>query len=550
MSALTGQPQPTTPTAPRPHGTPPRGLATTPASSTTRGRFGRMFRHVPVWSQSAKDLVALGEAMVAELEGGKIDKPLGEVDDDENTATLDDGELRLPAGYTYFGQFVDHDITFDPVSSLTKQSDPDALTDYRTPRFDLDNVYGRGPSDEPFLYEHDGLHLTVGKPVSSTPDFEGPDLPRTETTKVALIGDPRNDENLVVSQLQSAILRLHNKVVDRVLADTAGSGLSHDDVFKLAQQEVRWHYQWVVVHDFLPRLVGQDVVDDILVTDEYRVPGGGTVESTVADLRYFDWNDDPFMPVEFSVAAYRYGHSMVRPSYAINDRIPLPVRGVTDADRIPIFSHDADPLHNLNGFRELPGEWGFQWKYFLSGIDDTAGPQDDHLPQPSYKIDHVLARPLSTLPDSVAGKETVVSGMPKALAQELAVRNLLRGMQLGIPCGEDVARCMAITPLTPEELYDADGDREAVAVPHAVRDRLAGHTPLWFYVLREAEVTANGAHLGPVGGRIVAEVLVGLLAGDPLSFLSVDPTWTPTLPSKEPDRFTLADLVNFAVHGA
>jgi len=546
MSTPAGQPLPTTSTSPRPHGTPPRGLATTPASSTTRGRFGRMFRHVPVWSQDPQDLVDLGKAMVQELEDGAIDKPLGEVDDDENTATLDDGELRLPAGYTYFGQFVDHDITFDPVSSLTRQSDPDALTNFRTPRFDLDNVYGRGPADEPFLYEHDGLHLALGKDVSADAAFRGPDLPRTETTQIAIIGDPRNDENLVVSQLQSAMLRFHNHVVDRVAHDARGSGLSKDDVFKLAQQEVRWHYQWVVVRDFLPRLVGQDVVDDVLRTEEYRVPGSTTVETLVPSFRFYHWQEQPFMPVEFSVAAYRYGHSMVRPSYAINDRIPLPVPGVADAHRIPIFSHDADPLHNLNGFRTLPGKWGFQWKYFLPGIDDAAGPVDDHLPQPSYKIDHVLARPLSTLPDSVAGPETVVSGMPKELAQELAVRNLLRGMRLGIPCGEDVARAMSITPLGPDEVF-ADG---AVDVPDRTRRRVAGHTPLWFYVLREADVLFDGAHLGPVGGRIVAEVLVGLLHGDPLSFLSVDPTWKPTLPSREPGRFTLSDLVNVAVHGA
>ena len=97
--------------------------------------------------------------MIQELEDGKLDKPLGVDDDDENTACLSDGALRLPAGYTYFGQFVDHDITFDPVSSLTRQNDPDALTDFRTPRFDLDSLYGRGPADQPYLYEPDGVHL-------------------------------------------------------------------------------------------------------------------------------------------------------------------------------------------------------------------------------------------------------------------------------------------------------------------------------------------------------------------------------------------------------
>src|SRR3954451_3898389 len=166
---------PTTPTQPPPHGIQPRGLATTTASPTTRGRFGRMFRHVPVYAHDPGSLSALGKAMVQGLEEGKLDKPLGEPDDDENVAELD-GELRLPAGYTYFGQFVDHDITFDPMSSLTRQNDPDGLEDFRTPRFDLDSLYGRGPADQPHLYEGNGLKLALGDalPAAGGP-FSGPD---------------------------------------------------------------------------------------------------------------------------------------------------------------------------------------------------------------------------------------------------------------------------------------------------------------------------------------------------------------------------------------
>jgi hypothetical protein len=531
-----GAPAPTIPTTPTklpPHGTPLRGLDTTPSSSTSTGRFGRMFRHLPTYSLDPNSLAELGLAMIQGLEDGKLDKGLGLADDDENTAQLD-GELRIPAGYTYFGQFVDHDITFDPVSSLTRQNDPQALTDFRTPRYDLDSVYGRGPADQPYLYEPDGLHLALGRRVAPTPPADGPDLQRVASGR-AIIGDPRNDENLVVSQLQVAVLQFHNHVVDRVRAEQPA--LSNDDVFKLAQQTVRWHYQWIVVHDFLRRLVGQGVIDDILHHESYATPSG-KVHTLAPRLRFFHWRETPFMPIEFSVAAYRFGHSMARPSYVINDVIPLPV--VPGAARIPLFSQTSGPLQNLNGFRPLPDQWGFQWKYFLPHINDVAGPNDAHLPQPAYKLDAELSMPLGALPASVASPETIVTGRPAALAQNLAARNLIRGLRLGVPAGEDVARAMGIKPLTEEQLYGE------VDLSPGARADLAGRTPLWYYVLKEAEVVAHSAHLGPVGGRIVAEVLIGLLAGDPLSFLSVAPDWKPTLPSRKPGTFTLSDLVNLA----
>jgi hypothetical protein len=530
-----GLPVTTTPTQPPPHGIAPRGLATTPSSPTTRGRFGRMFRHVPVYAHDAQSLIDLGTAMVQDLEPEGLDKPLGTEDDNENTSMLG-GELRLPAGYTYFGQFVDHDITFDPVSSLTRQSDPDGLENFRTPRFDLDSLYGRGPSDEPFLYAEDNLHLALGKTVAQDPSFGGPDLQRTEAGR-AIIGDPRNDENLIVSQLQVSFIKFHNRVVEQVAQDHPALGPT--DQFKLAQKEVRWHYQWVVIHDYLRRLVGEEVVEDILCSERYRVPGGPKGHYASDRRRFYQWRREPFMPVEFAAAAYRFGHSMVRPSYAINDAIPLPV--IDGAARIPVFSQTGGPLQHLNGFRTLPDFWGIQWKYFLPRIGDAAGDNDEFLPQPSYRLDTQLANPLGALPKSVAGPESLLAGQSETLAQSLAVRNLLRGQRLSLPCGQDVARAMGISPMSDE---DAFGDLE---LPDGARRDLAGQMPLWYYVLREAEVYTRGAHLGPVGGRIVAEVLIGLLAGDPLSYLRVQPTWTPTLESRTPATFTLSDLIRLAV---
>ena len=537
---MTEGPEVTTPTVVAAHGQlVPRGLLGTPESAHFEGRFGRMFRNLPGANQSPDVLVKLGQAMIQQLEDGELDKPLGTPDDDENVATLPDGQLRLPAGYTYFGQFVDHDITFDPASSLTRQNDPDALTDYRTPRFDLDSLYGRGPSDQPYLYEEDGLHLTLGTPVSADPKAAtaGPDLLRVPRGR-AIIGDPRNDENLIVSQLQSTVIRFANAVLDKV--GNANAGLSHEDVFKLAQREVRWHYQWIVVHDYLARLVGEDVVADILPIEPYKASEGVEVELPAPRFRFYSWRSQPYMPVEFSVAAYRFGHSIVRPSYLIND-VAKAEPAVAGASRIPLFSQTGEEKQSLDGFRVLPEDWGVEWKFFLPGVNGSDATGANHLPQPSYKLDAELSHPLGALTNTTAAPEMVVAGFDPSVAQILAVRNLLRGLRLGLPSGQDIAHAMGVEPLSEEELFGG------LEVEEAVKTALVGQAPLWFYILKEAEKRANSAHLGPVGGRIVAEVLIGLLAGDPLSYLNVNPAWKPTLPAANAGTFTLSDLVNIAV---
>jgi hypothetical protein len=531
----------TTPTEPSFHGAlQPRGLDATAASSISNGRFGRMFRHLPSSMPADASLADLARVMIQKPDGGgEFDEPLGVADEDENVATLENGELRLPAGYTYFGQFVDHDITFDPVSSLTRQNDPDGLVDFRTPRFDLDSLYGRGPSDQPYLYDADGVHLTLGREIAAPASTAGHDLQRNEAGR-ALIGDPRNDENLIVSQLQATMIRFHNAVLNRVGGEHPN--LSKDEVFKLAQQTVRWHYQWIVVHDFLPRLVGEDVVADILPSVAYRVPGLGEVPLPGPKFRFYKWDEEPFMPVEFSVGAYRFGHSMARPSYLINEVATTdpPIPGV---NRIRLFLQEEDPggRQSLNGFRPIPEQWTVQWRFFLSGIND--GVEATNLPQPSYRLDAELSNPLGALPKSTAEAEIITPESDPSLAQVLAARNLFRAKRLGLPSGQDVSEAMGITPLTDDELFAGE------EVQPATREDLAGRAPLWFYVLKESEVRMGSAQLGPVGGRIVAEVLIGLLVGDPLSFLGVKPTWKPTLPAAGEGHFTLSDLVNFAIPG-
>jgi hypothetical protein len=477
-------------------GAPPRGLTAVPKSAVFEGRFGRMFPNLPIPRPPRDALIALGKAMPEER------RP---------PATADNP--KIPAAYTYLGQFIDHDITFDPVSTLQRLSDPDALIDFRTPRFDLDCLYARGPSDSPYIYEwlnaeFRGVKLLAGVNPETDPqggeELDRQDLPRNQQGR-ALIGDPRNDENIIVSQLHLALIKFHDRVVDRVKEN---SGLSGTALFEEARRLVTWHYQWVVVKDFLRRVAGAAMVDDVLKTD----PATGL---PMPDLRFFGWTDEPFMPVEFSVAAYRFGHSMIRPSYDLNEIVT----------GVPIFSRKErpGPLEHLGGFRRLPRFWTIDWSHFAK----VTGRR----PQPSRKINIRLARPLMKLPGDL-----------NRARNPLSVLNLRRGKALQLPSGQSVAQHMGQTPLTTDEL---ELDKLRLKVAH--RTVLEQDTPLWFYVLKEAEVREKGERLGPVGGRIVAEVLVGLLAGDPNSFLNVEPGWKPEgIPAKTPGDFTLADLLTFA----
>ncbi|MFD1612010.1 heme peroxidase family protein [Sphingomonas tabacisoli] len=504
------------------HGTPPRGIAAT-RSPLFEGRFGRMFRNLPPAQFGATDkanrdsLAALGDAMSADLDPPK-DGPDAE-------------ESGIPSLYTYFGQFVDHDITFDPVSTLTKAMDPSGLVDFRNPTFNLDNVYGRGPGDQPYMYKPSGK-FQLGDPMTGAPGTHAHDLPRFDGR--AIIGDPRNDENGIVSQLQSLFLRFHNRIVD----DNPGA------TFAEAQQIVRFHYQYVVVNDFLARIVSAPVLD--------ALKSGGRYDQH--ELRFYHWRHEPFMPVEFSVAAYRLGHSMVRPGYRINDH-----------KLIPIFPRAATPNEEaLTGFRVPPPNHAIDWGRF---IDSDAAPRaNDGSPavqkqrlQFAYRIDTSLVAFLHDLPKTIAGDK------PASLAE----RNLLRGWLLGLPSGQAVARAMALVPLTDAEIVigkavdtpdpgDVRGPIvDAVnAVAAGKGDVFAGNCPLWTYILAEAAAnrtdmtvptqeggTLKTPQLGPVGGRIVAEVFLGLMFGDGTSYLSMDPLWEPVT---GPD-FRLRDFVRYAL---
>jgi hypothetical protein len=465
----------------------PRGLEATDLETPGRGRYGRMFPFLPVRDPGEAAIVALAGAMAGDLVGS--DNP------------------GIPAGYTYLGQFIDHDVTYEPTSQLGRRNDPSALVDFRTPRLDLDSLYGCGPTDQPYLYERrDPKNRGVKLLVGTNPNGANPDLPRSDQ-EVALIGDPRNDENLIVAQLHLLFIRFHNNVVEHVRAQRAELGVG--DLFREARRIVRWYYQWIVLHDFLPRVVGPETVG------RYR-----------EERLLYAWEREPFIPVEFSGAAYRFGHSMVRDSYRLNPHTKLGV------PVFPLAGHSG-ALDHLGGFRRLPPELVIDWQFFFeTGLAA-------HL-QLSHTIDRNIAGSLFNLPEAVGS------------ATSLPQLNLRRGRALGLPAGSDVARAIGENPLTV-----ALDETLSHAVPKDSRDALLLAPPLWYFVLVEAEALSDGGkHLGPVGGRIVAEVLLGLLEGDPHSYLNQSPNWTPDtedfsltarLPApRKDDSFTMPDLVEFA----
>jgi hypothetical protein len=504
------------------HGLPLRGLDSTQRSRLYQGRFGRMFRlpaaqYGKSESESLANLNRLGTAMTAELERPKDGK--------------DEEESGIPSLYTYLGQFLDHDITFDPMSSLIKQNDPDALIDFRTPRFDLDHVYGRGPEDQPYLYR-DGRSFLLGDGISGGSDPKATDLPRNNAPiRRALIGDPRNDENVIVSQLHGLFLRFHNRFAARY----------RDLDFTEIQKVVRFHYQYMVLNDFLPRIVHSTVLDDLKNAD-------GAYDRD--KLKFFRWKNEPFMPVEFSVAAYRFGHSMIRPAYRLNETVLRPIFSV-EKRTVPGVAR------GLSGLQAMHPTFGIDWGRFIDveirKYDGSPAENKQRL-QFAYRIDTSLVAPLMDLPSNVA------TDPPPSLPQ----RNLRRGFRLELPSGQQVASAMNLTPLLDEQILIGKGtdvrDPKAKKIL-SVSKVFTKNCPLWTYILAEAmqhkesvkipvkenlmpkeNLTIKTPKLGPVGGRIVAEVFLGLMFGDPNSLLRLEPKWQPEWPN-----FELKDFVNYAL---
>ncbi len=524
------------------------------------GRFGRMFPNLrgPIFDEDL--LNDLAKSMVKDDAG----KEFGTGDSDENVA--------LPAAYTYFGQFVDHDITLDLTGLGEQEADPSAVENFRSARLDLDCVYGHGLGSSRFLYDADNMTFRISdkniaptKPgkVQSTFDlFRSP-------VGTALIGDHRNDENIIVSQIQQAFTMCHNKIM--VSTDIMDASVTGYERFRKTVVTVRHHYQWIVLKDYLARICDPAIYAAMVPTQMGSKP----------PVRYYDAMDTdwPYMPIEFSGAAYRFGHSMVRPSYALNSEAGTKPEATQDPrkarTRIPIFD-TITGREDLRGFKPTAAKRGIDWGYLLDlpGTLPTGSAPDAKLKfQPAYRMDSLLVDPLADLPDH--------QGQPTKRRRSLPFLNLLRGSMMQLPTAEQVAGELAMPTaglgafplLSPTEIWsygsrnmdpskitdtnDRKAVKDLIAKRKALGTKFAGHTPLWYYVLREAEFVGaadkndlfGGTHLGPMGSILLLETFLGLLWADADSILH-HVGWRPhpaIMGSANVEKFGLREWMKYAL---
>ncbi|MBD0352545.1 MAG: hypothetical protein ICV65_15460, partial [Flavisolibacter sp.] len=495
--------------------------------NNNKDRFGYMFPSLsrpgasssvlPYTSENKDRLQRLGDEM-----GNK----------DEATQGLPPvTDSTIPAGYTYLGQFIDHDITLDVNSNINEEQNANNIPNMRSPALDLDAIYGQGPFLNPFLYDHtaslgraSGVKLLLGRNQDTgnggpslrtgNNNFGNPatipggnnfDVQRSSDF-TAIIGDPRNDENLIVSQLHHAFIKFHNKVVDHLLS-TSFTG----DLFTESKKITTHHYQWAVINDYLKKMADPAIVD-----------------RTLRDGPRFFTARQFVMPVEFSVAAYRFGHSMIRNDYFVNAPLTGALSGAASLKqvfqfiRVPLLPATSNWVVDFNLFfnaRPIPTANGVQFNF-------------------TRKIDTRLASGLESLP-----------GETDTLMKMLAKRNLVRGMALRLPSGQAVARAIGATALTEDELQRNNTVTENAILNEAGK-LLLKKTPLWYYTLKEAEIRQDGNRLGTVGSTILAETFVRMLREDINSFVHVtSPRFRPSLPrfnSRPAGDYDLADILHFA----
>jgi len=440
--------------------------------------FGRMFPQLAPFQPPEALLVNLAASMK------------------DPNAPENDNPAGNPSIFTYIGQFADHDMTLMTPPLDEADSDLGALTNARTPRFDLDSMYGGGLQGSPNLFDAAGHFVTVVN-ANGVEDLQ------RGSDGTAVLVEGRNDENLVICQIHIAFQRFHNHYVD--------AGYSFSD----AQTLVRWHWQWILVHDYLPEVVGQSAVDSFL---SYN--GAGKPKVTYQNYKPGNPNR-PMMPVEFSAAAFRFGHSMVRLAYV------MPTGSVT---KTQVFNAAQNDLH---GSRPIPANLKIDFHNFVDVPGSPGAPGRNVF----RKIDALVSASLYALPVN----PPVVAPADTPLVTTLPARNLLRGARLGLPSYQDVATAMGIAPLGLTALSNPNATPPIDFTDPA----WGGGAPLWYGLLKESELLTNGQTLGPTGGRIVAEVMLGLIDKDKTSYFSAPQAWVPQ-DGSIPGEFHIFDLLALA----
>lgn len=427
----------------------------------------------------------LAECLISPLSTYPVSlKELGKQGGPMDGGTNSNRTSTVAVGDVFFGQLIDHDITLYIMSSLSLTTDVTQLHNARSPSLDLDNIYGNGPEAQPYLYysqgNFSGIKLLTGADLPNPNPLEAADLMRSVHGRV-IIGDPRNDENRVISQLQLAMINFHNHIVDYLSVGYSGA-----ELYEHSREYTTWHYQWVVVHDYLVKICGGAVVNNIL--------GSG--------CKYYKAQfGDAYIPIEFSAAAYRFGHSM----------IPQKIQIQKNDSALELFGSLLG-----RGFVPLTDARGVvDW---LELVHSNAGRNV----QMAEKLDTKLATDLLKLPFIASTSE-----------QSLATRNLLRGQSFLLPSGENIAEAMQRPQA---EIDSVTGNAQFVAGNKIISIYLQARPYGFIFYQKQKQLVGKllsvifdiGEGLGPVGARIVAETLIGLMEADSRSYMTVNRNWEPS----------------------
>lgn len=494
--------------------------------STNRDNtYVRMFPELPAFAPQTEETRA-AVAQIGAVSGlmdaaDDLSDPLQSILDQPTFSPNNLDNPDMTAGMTFIGQFLDHDITLDNRSPIDSTARPERTVNFRTAAFDLDSVYGGGPDNSPELYDLSSgaakfkVELNPGSESVSRGNVPRFDLPRDDNND-AIIGDNRNDENTIISQFHLAMLMFHNAVTDDIMAEENSSILNMRQVFLEAQRIVQWHYQWVILNEYLPQTIGESRLATILQNGPQNFQ-----PTREENSRRRNGMSGPRIPIEFVAAAFRFGHSQVRPSYRMNFGSDADSQVFSFILDIGIEPNTTDP-DDFRGGTRAPRRF-IDWQTFFDFGDGNV--------RPNKTIDTKITTNLFQLP----GQVVPLPGLPVDGPLSLVSRNLIRHVNFGIPSGQDIARELEIEPLPASSLNEL------------ASMNMAESTPLWYYVLKEAEVQEDGRRLGAVGARIVGEVFVGLLLADNDSYLATQPDWTPTLPTRSgADNFTIVDLLDYA----
>ena len=475
-------------------------------------------------------------------------------------------KMDLPAVYTYFGQFMNHDISapvggmevdlggLAPAGVIGSDLLPDLTATGRaasiTPILDhlanehacplsLTSLYAYGPgSRDPevnALYQPDGMRFRLGATATLSPQMMGQttptayhkidrrtgahDLPRSART--ALIADLRNDENLIISQMHLAFMLLHNKLVDALhpaVPDPAAC-------FARARQMVTLHYQWCILNDYLPKLLAPGVLDLVL---------NAAPRLTFANQ----------VPMEFTSVAFRFGHSMVGSQYDFNANFGTAGRIAASASLAQLFGFTTHGQMAGQGV-PLPDHWVVDWPR-LTQISGIIGAGDERGSR-AEKLDLNFANDMFNLAEA-----------DQNLAyRSIFLRNMLRGYHRRMPFGQDLAHAYGLPVLTPAEVQSAIPDRPAADMPAlslrqlTARLGLLTDTPAWLYILCESQVRQGGNHLGPTASHLIADTITGLMRLRPDTVLTTawHPAQSPLRTGKGEPLTSLGQLLNCAVAG-